>query len=71
MKVKVIVNDDVIRDIGLGGLITFGQVLEVTNKCIDKLPNGMTYTYYEFSADVLGIYPTDGFRIEEDMVEVL
>lgn len=71
MKVKVIVNDDVIRDIGLGGLITSGQVLEVTNKYIEKLPNGMTYNYYEFSADVLGIYPTDGFRIEEDMVEVL
>ena len=71
MKVKVIVNDDVIRDIGLGGLITSDQVLEVTNKCVEKLSNGMTYTYYEFSADVLGIYPTDGFRIEEDMVEVL
>lgn len=71
MRVKVVVNDDVIRDIGLGGLITSGQVLEVTNKCIDKLPNVMIYAYYEFSADVLGIYPTDGFRIEEDMVEVL
>ena len=71
MKVKVIVNDDVIRDIGLGGLIISGQVLEVTNKCIEKLSNGITYAYYEFSADVLGIYPTDGFRIEEDMVEVL
>lgn len=71
MKVKVVASDDVIRDIGLGSLITSGQVLEVTNKRIEKLSNGMTYTYYEFSADVLGIYPTDGFRIEEDMVEVL
>ena len=71
MEVKVVASNDVIRDIGLGGLIISGQVLEVTDKLFSELANGVTYKYYEFSADVLGLYSTDGFRIEEDMVEVL
>ena len=71
MKVKVVASNDVVRDIGLGGLIISGQVLEVTGSGVSELPNGITYKYYEFSADVLGLYSTDGFRIEECMVEVL
>lgn len=71
MKVKVVASDDELRDIGLGDLVVHGQVLEVTDKLVSELANGVTYSYYEFGADVLGLYSTDGFRIEEDMVEVL
>lgn len=71
MKVKVVASEDELSDIGLGDLVVHGQVLEVTDKLFSELANGVTYSYYEFSADVLGLYSTDGFRIEEDMVEVL
>lgn len=71
MKVKVVVSDGVLNEINLGNLIKSGQVLEVTGSGVSELPNGMIYKYYEFSSDVLGVIPTDGFRISEGMVEVL
>lgn len=71
MKVKVVASDSVLNEINLGNLIKSGQVLGVTGSGVSELPNGLTYKYYEFSADVLGVVPTDGFRIAEGMVEVL
>ena len=71
MRVKVVASDSVLNEINLGNLIKSGQVLEVTGKGISELSNDITYKYYEFSADVLGVIPTDGFRIAQDMVEVL
>ena len=71
MRVKVVASDSVLNEINLGHLIKSGQELEVTGSGVDKLKNGLTYTYFEFSADVLGVIPIDGFRIEEGMVEML
>lgn len=71
MKVKVVASDSVLNEINLGNLIKSGQELEVTGSGVSELANGIAYKYYEFSADVLGVIPTDGFRIEEGMVEVL
>lgn len=70
MKVKVVASNRDLEDIGLDKLISHGDVIEVTGSGVSQLSSG-SYRYYEFSANVLGFIPTDGFRIEEDMVEVL
>lgn len=70
MKVQVVASNRDLEDVGLDKLISHGDVIEVTGSGVSQLSSGR-YRYYEFSANVLGFIPTDGFRIEEGMVEVL
>lgn len=70
MKVQVVASNRDLEDVGLDKLISHGDIIEVTGSGVIQLPSGNS-KYYEFSANVLGFIPASGFRIAQDMVEVL